>query len=157
MKLLNKQQIEQIFKILEEEYGIEKINLEDFIFLSNKEGKIFIANKEIQKILDKIKYNNCGIYIMKIERNKIRFSIEGSQIFGPLAKKKVIDYNIKEIFFISGEMKKTFLDLEDGFYILKNNKDFAGTIFVKNKEIKDYIPKERKIYGDGTCMKEGKI
>ncbi|MEM4511516.1 MAG: hypothetical protein QXD25_01760 [Nanopusillaceae archaeon] len=156
MKLINKQQLLQILKEISKEYGIEEINLYDFIFLLNKEGKVFLVYKDLEKIIDKIKFNNCGLYIMKIEKNKIRFSIEGSQIFGPLAKKRVLELDLKKIFYISNEMKKIFLDIDEGFYILRDENDFAGTVLVKNKEIKDYIPKERKIYGEG-CMNVGSI
>ncbi|MEM1687924.1 MAG: hypothetical protein QXM04_00835 [Nanopusillaceae archaeon] len=157
MKIISKQKILQIFKELFKEYGIENINLEDFIFLSNKEGKIFIANADLKNFIDKIPFSNCGLYIMKIEGNKIRFSIEGSQIFGPLAAKKILELDLKKVFYLSDEMKINKVDINDGFYILKCGNDFGGTIFVKNKEVKDYVPKERKIYGDGTCMNEGNI
>ncbi|MEM1895690.1 MAG: hypothetical protein QXR54_00685 [Nanopusillaceae archaeon] len=156
MKLVNKQQLLQILREISKEYGIEEINLDDFIFLLNKEGKIFLVYKDLEKIIDRIKFNNCGLYIMKIEKNKIRFSIEGSQIFGPLAKKRVLELDLKKIFCISNEMKKIFLDIDNGFYILRDGNNFAGTILVKNKEVKDYIPKERKIYGE-SCMNDGSI
>ncbi|MEM1782385.1 MAG: hypothetical protein QW483_00625, partial [Nanopusillaceae archaeon] len=66
MKIISKQKILQIFKELFKEYGIENINLEDFIFLSNKEGKIFIANADLKNFIDNIRFSNCGLYIMRI-------------------------------------------------------------------------------------------
>lgn len=146
MRKLNEENIKQIKKILEEKYGIEDFDFDNFILLSNKEGKIFILSKDFEKILDKIKFNNIGLYVLKIERDDIRFSIEGSQIFGPLAKNRIVELDLSKIFYISEEMKKERINKENGFYIVKYFNDFGGSILVKNNELKDYIPKNRKIF-----------
>ena len=51
MKVLSRDEIERIINLLREYYGIKEIpfDLEDFIFVKNKEGKVFILRKEFQR------------------------------------------------------------------------------------------------------------
>jgi len=148
MKILSKEELSRIISLLKEYYGIKEVpfDLEDFIFIKNKEGKIFILRKEFQRFLKKIKPSNNGLYILKIEKNGIRFSIEGSQLFGPFLEKRIIEYNLKDFYYVSKEEKELKVPYEDGFYILKNGKDFGGSLEVRKEVVRDFIPKDRKIY-----------
>jgi len=148
MKVLSRDEIERIIDLLREYYGIKEIpfDLDDFIFIKNKEGKVFILRKEFQRFLKKLNSSNNGLYILKFEKNGIRFSIEGSQLLGVFAEKRIIEHDLKDFYYVSKEGKEIKISKEDGFYILKYGKDFGGSIEIKRGMVKDFIPKDRKIY-----------
>ncbi len=148
MRILGKNEVEYILKLIKDYYGIEELpfNPKDFIFIKNREGKIFILRKEFQNFIKNLNPSNYGLYIIRQEKNGFRFSIEGSQIFGPFARNRILEIDLKEIFFVSKDKKEKRENVVDGYYIIKKNKDFGGSIQVKNKIVRDYIPKERKIY-----------
>ena len=146
MKELNKKIIEEIFKKIEEYYGIkiDREIIKKYRFFSTKE-KIYMFNKNFPDFLDEKYIKKYGLYVIKIEKgNNYRFSIEGAQIFGVDAK-KVININKEKIFYLSENQKKNTVDAENGYYIAKDGNDILGSIYVKNKEVKDFVPKERKI------------
>jgi len=148
MKLLSKEELKKIINFLKDYYGIKEIlfNLEDFIFVRNKEGKVFMLRKEFQKFLKKLNPSNNGLYILKLEKNGIRFSIEGSQLFGVFAEKRIMEHDLKDFYYVSKEEKEIKVPYEDGYYILKMGKDFGGSVEVRKGRIRDFIPKDRKIY-----------
>ncbi|MGC9079172.1 MAG: hypothetical protein ACP5G1_00335 [Nanopusillaceae archaeon] len=148
MRELNKGYVEELFKKIEEYYGVkvdEKI-IKNYKFFINNDNKIYIFNKNFpSKIIDEKIIKNRGLYIMRIERgNIIRFSIEGAQLFG-IESKRIIEIKKEKLFYLSEENKKIEVDVEDGYYIAKDGKDILGSVYVKNKELKDFIPKDRKI------------
>jgi len=148
MKLLSKEEVNRIISLLKEYYGIKEIpfDIEDFIFIKNKEDKIFILRKDFQRFLKKLKLSNNGLYILRIEKNGIRLSIEGSQLFGNFSEKRVIEHSLKDFYYVSKEEKEIKVEHENGFYILKDGKDFGGSLEVRKGVVKDFIPKDRKIY-----------
>lgn len=142
MRKMNKREVEEILKQLEY-YGInykELDFLKDFDFYINKEGKIFIVNKNNINISG---VNRLGLYILKKEKNGIRFSIEGAQLFSKYIKDKILEIEPEKIFFINKKVEK--INLNNGFYVMKYKNDFLGSCYVKNGEVKDFIPKDRKI------------
>ncbi len=148
MEEIPSSEVRRILKKIKEEYDVEDEILrtleKDFRWFRNREGKIFLVKKEIFPLANQIKYHRFGLYFARIERgDKIRLSIEGSQIIGPYAKKNVIEIGYEEL-------KKWLAgaDLEkdgSGFVIIKSNNYFAGSGLAKNGKIKNYIPKERRI------------
>lgn len=145
---LSKEEAKQLLKKICSEYKIKKdlsYLIKDFRwFMTKKEQKIYIVNKEIQSILKNIKnlkVEKYGIYIAKIEKDGIRLSIEGSQIFGPFSKKSV-EVNIEEV--LLG--KKIKIDEKgEGYYLIKQKEYFAGTLKIKNGKVLTYISKNRRI------------
>jgi len=149
MKELNKKEIKELLKKLEKEYGIKdlpKYFLSEFSWFINKEGKVFLVEKNIKNIINSLKnVNKFGLYVFKIEKDGIRFSIEGSQIFGPYVKNKdkIIEVD-KEKLFRDEELE--IKENKTGYLIAKDKKDFLGSAKIKNNKIQSYIPKDRKIY-----------
>jgi len=148
MKILSREEVERIINILKEYYGIKEIpfDLDEFIFVKNKEDKVFMIRKEFQRFLKKLNSSNNGLYILKFEKNGIRFSIEGSQLFGVFAEKRVLEHDLKDFYYVPKEEKEIKVSNEDGFYILRMGKDFGGSLEIRRGTIKDFIPKDRKIY-----------
>jgi len=103
-KILNKIEKEEILKILNEQFGIEKIN---GMLLTNNYEKFFIyqgsfKEEEISKIEKAIPIEKIGIYFAKVEVNKenkkrIRLSIEGSQIMKNQITKNIFELNEEQV------------------------------------------------------------
>ncbi len=143
LQILNKKQIKAILSLLEKKFGYkDKL---DYVFLQNKEGKIFIINKELAKLdLSKLRINSIGLYFGKVEKGGLRLSIEGSQIIGNQAKKNIVEINSQQI--------KEWLTGQDltisgysGFVLIKHSNDFLGCGKAKEDRILNFVPKARRI------------
>jgi len=144
LKILNSKEIKEILKLIERQWN-SKLKF-DYVFLKNNRNRVFIINKDIQKIeLEKLRINSIGMYFCETRNNEIRLSIEGSQIVGPKATKNILEIN-------DSQVKQWFngQDLEingnyDGFVIIKHNNDFLGSGKYKNNKILNYVSKSRRI------------
>src|SRR3989344_48905 len=145
LKILNKKEVKGILNKIKEQHGIENLDL-NYVFLKNYEDKIFITNRDIERVdFERLKINNIGLYFCAIEHDEVRLTIEGSQIIGRSAKKNVVELN--------DEQTKKWLKGEDiemetdsfGFVILRHDNDFLGTGRFKGNRIINFIPNERRI------------
>ena len=144
LMIQNTREKKEIIKALEKEYGFTKKL--DYVFLRNKEDKIYIISRDIEKLdLNKLRINSIGSYFGELRNGEIRLSIEGAQIIGPKATKNVIELNEEKI----EEWFKGFdVDYESdykGFVIIKNNNDYYGSGKLKENKILNYIPKIRRL------------
>lgn len=143
LQILNAKECKEIYKLLKDVFGFEEKL--DFAFLMNKEGKIYVVNREIEKIdFSNLRVDAIGMYFAEFKDSELRLSIEGSQLIGPKATKNVIE--------LSKEEARTWLkgfelakDLKNGFYIMKHETDFMGTGKCSRGKIYNYVPKTRRI------------
>lgn len=144
LKILNKKESEKIFIQIKEHYGISDLSF-NYGMLKNKDGKIFLVSKDIDKIeLSKLRINELGLYIAKLD-NGIRLTIEGSQIFGRYATKNVYDVNEEDAYsWLKGNDIACSKEFND-FVIIKYQDNYLGAGRWKDKKILNYIPKERRI------------
>ncbi|BBL45683.1 hypothetical protein MJ1_0530 [Nanobdella aerobiophila] len=142
MKEVSKKYMEEIIRKIENFYGvnIDKSFIKNSRFFMTKD-KIYMFNKNYPDFLDQKYLSRYGLYIIKIEKNNIRFSIEGAQLFG-IDSKRLINVDKNMIFKKEYDIK---IDKEDGFYIAKDGNDILCSIYIKDRELRDFIPKERKI------------
>ena len=91
LKFLNSKETKEVLKLIEQQWGAKlKLNCN---FLKNNKSRIFIVNKDVNKIeLEKLRINSIGMYFCDLE-NGIRLSIEGSQIVGQKAAKNIVEIN----------------------------------------------------------------
>ncbi len=145
LKFLNSKETKEILKLIESQWGA-KLKL-DCAFVKNSKSRIFIVNKDINKIdFSKLRINSIGMYFCDLE-NGIRLSIEGSQIIGPKATKNVVEINDEQV---KQWLKGEDLEIEDknnysGFVIIKNKNDFLGTGKIKDNKILNYVNKGRRV------------
>ncbi len=138
MKPLNSKEIKEINNKLESQFGI-KTKL-DYLFYVNREDKIFLMTKDMQKLdLSKFRVNSFGLYFAKLEKNSIRLSVSGSQLIGKKAGKNVLEINQKEEW-LNGQNVECNKELK-GWFIIKNKEDFLGCGYCKNGIIQNFIPK----------------
>ena len=144
LKFLNKKESERILDLIKKQFGIKKLRF-DYGMLMNREGKIFLISKDVNKIdLSKLRINELGLYVARLDK-ELRLTIEGSQLFGKYVTKNVYEIGKEKVFsWLNGNditCDKEF----DGFVIIKNKDDFLGTGKYKEGKILNYIPKERRI------------
>lgn len=144
LRILNNKEIKQVLNKIKTQFGIKEIKL-NLGMLRNKEGKIFLITKDINKVnLDKLRINELGLYIAREDKG-IRLSIEGSYLFGKYATKNVHETDDADAYFwMTGEdisCKKEFKD----FVIIKYKDNYLGTGKWKENKILNFIPKERRI------------
>ncbi|MDP7244932.1 MAG: hypothetical protein QF568_06315, partial [Flavobacteriales bacterium] len=96
LKILNSKEIKEILRLIEKQWNAKlKLN---YAFLKNNKNRIFIVNKDISKIeLEKLRINSIGMYFCETRNDKIRLSIEGSQIVGPKAMKNIVEINSLQV------------------------------------------------------------
>ena len=148
-KILNRDEIKEIEKIIEKNYGC-KLNLKN-LFLTGDE-KIWIAGENVStEFFSSVR--NCyriGIYFGKLKRNyKIKLSMEGAIIVGKKAKRNVAIVDDKEARkFAEGNDINKFecIDCEkNNFVIVKRNGDTIGVGILREGYIENLIPKARRM------------
>ena len=148
MRILNKKEIREIERIVLDSYGVE-ISLNNFaVLITGKENKIWLATKEIFEIdLDELRIQAIGLYFGRIDKGKLRLSVEGAQMIGEKAKKNVCEINDVKSFLSGFDVKpsKVINCEERAFVIVKNNNDILGIAKYENGLLKNVLPKSRRI------------
>ena len=126
LKILNSKEIKEILKLMEGQWGAKlKPN---YAFLQNNKNRVFIINKDINKIdLSKLRINTIGIYFCEVDKVGIRLSIEGSQIVGPKATKNIVEISELQV---KQWLKGEDLEIKENhsdFVIIKHKNYFLGT------------------------------
>lgn len=142
---MNSKETKQIRNTIKKQWEFE--DKLDYAFIKSDKDKLYIINKEIEKInFENLKINSIGLYLGELKNNQLRLSIEGSQLIGPKAKKNVIELDkidLKE--WLKGEEIETIDKTKEGFVIIKNKNDYLGTGKVKDGKILNYVPKTRRL------------
>lgn len=143
LKILNKKEIKKIIEIIKKQWNAD-IKLE-YAFLMNNKNRLFIVNRDIDKIdFSKIRVNNLGMYFGEL-RNGLRLSIEGSQLIGKYARKNILELDDYELnSWVKGEDFVIETDLK-GFVLIKNKDDFYGTGKVVEGKLLNFVPKARRL------------
>ncbi len=184
-EILNSKEKKKITALINERFD-SKFKTEKAIIKVN--NKLFLINRELEELNFKnLRIERFGLYFATLESkmnstNKIRLSIEGSQIVGKTAKKNILTLNEEQVKrWLLGEDIKIgegqMNRCTTGFVILKFKDDFFGCGLLKqvknqsnreegkekrnNKkgkgkyeeekdkpieyEIKNYVPKERRL------------
>ena len=144
LKFLNKKESGRILNKIKEQFGIKKLDF-DYGILQNKQGRIFLISKDINKVdLSRLRINELGLYVARLDKG-LRLTIEGSQLFGKYATKNIYEVNGEEAnSWLQGneiDCSKEF----NGFVIVKYKDNYLGSGKCKNNKILNFIPKERRI------------
>jgi len=142
-KALPKKEVKQLLNKIKQLYSIKDLEL-NYVFLKNKE-KILVVSEEFSKVdLSNLNINVLGMYFANMD-NKIRLTIEGSQIIGPLAKDNILEINEKQMKdYFNGKDLNVDKEFKD-FVILKYKDKYLGTGKYKEGKIINFFPKERRI------------
>ena len=153
LKIFNKKEKQEIEKKLNEQFGINEIPGQ--IIMKGKE-KLFLFsgsfdNRQIKKLEELTVIERIGAYFAKIDKptDKIRLSIEGSQILKDQIKKNI--FEIPEEL-LENWMKGQELNIktkEKGFLIMKYKDNFLGSGKASEEKIGNFIPKNRRLKEKG--------
>lgn len=147
LKILNKNEKKEILRKLNEQFGIKEI---PGILIKFGREKIFLFSgnlneREIKKLENEFPVERIGIYFVKIIDEKIKLSIEGTQLL-----KNQIE---KNIFTLTKEQAEQWMKGQDlmiktqekGFLIMKFKEDFLGCGKASAEKIGNFIPKNRRL------------
>jgi len=145
LKILNTREIKEILRYLEKQFGITD-KPKNTLLISEK-GDVYTVDSAIKEIdYEKLRINTMGIYIGEFRNGEFRPSIEGSQIFGPLASKGILEVDKK-----LAKMWMYGLDIPckeelKGWIIIKSGEDYMGSGRCKEGKILNHVPKGRRIH-----------
>lgn len=142
MHFLNKTETEFTLQRLREQFGI---NFKpEFLFLQN-EDKLYITCKELRKVgFENYRINNVGLYFARQIGNKLKPTMEATQIIGKHATKNVLEIGNPNDW-LQGKNIKTDEIFKD-FVLIKHNNEFLGTGQYTENTILNLIPKNRRIH-----------
>jgi NOL1/NOP2/fmu family ribosome biogenesis protein len=147
INIFNSKDKKQFLKELNTQYGIEE--LPDYVYFTKEDKeKVYISNKEIFNFdLEEIKTRTIGLYVGTKMKDGFRFSIEGSQIFGKLAKKNIFEIGeaVRNVWITGVDIECFDERFQNQYVIVKCNDDFFASGKVKNNLLINYISKTRKV------------
>ncbi len=158
LRPLTAREARHIVDIVNEQYGTEH-KLDYYFLVHEREKSVFLVSRSVAQIdLESLRVNSLGSYFGELNDDEtvVRLSIEGSQIIGPTATKNVLTLD-KDTFkrWAKGEQMPLTPELQEatqnlsGYIIIKNDLgDFMGCARVKNNELLNFTPKNRRIASD---------
>ncbi len=143
MSILNSKEKKDFYAKLKEQWDIEFRT--EHGLLKNSEDKMYLMNNFLSTIdTSKLRINSLGLYIAEWKKHSLRLSIEGSQLFGPLASKNIIEISKEEVGkWLMGEDLKTSEEIK-GYAIIKCSNDYLGSGHVKEGTITNFVGKNRR-------------
>jgi len=154
IKILNKEEKKQIEEKLKEQFGINEIL---GLLIESRTDRILLFQgnlneKQIQKLERTLPIEKVGVYFATkiISENKIRLSIEGTQILKGQIKKNIFELNEQQA---KEWMMGRELEIKTGksdFLIMKYKDNFLGTGKASELKIGNFIPKNRRLKNQET-------
>jgi len=159
LKILNKNEMNEILNKLNEQFGIQKFP-DNSILAKRGEEKIFLftgdlSKEDISKIEKSSNIEGIGVYFCKVEEKSdlVRLSIEGAQLLQNQISKNIIELeNEKQVeeWMMGRELPiKTENHEKHGFVIIKYKEDFIGCGKASENKISNFIPKSRRLKEKG--------
>ena len=149
LKILNKNEKEEIIERLNKQFGIEKV---EGIILKRGTERLFLYNgnlsaKQIEKLEKAVTIERVGVYFAKLipGENKIRLSIEGTQLLKNQIKKNIFELKDEQV---EQWMKGQELNIrveQQGFLVIKYKENFLGCGKASAEKISNFIPKSRRL------------
>ncbi len=119
----------------------------DYTVFVNEEEKYFVATRAVEPFLDvKLHIERVGIYVFAVQHGEFRFSIEGSQLFGPVCAFGILDITTAQRdAWLLGRDLRVPDEIDQRFFIVRCGTDYLGGGKAKNGMLHNYVPKERYI------------
>ena len=146
-KFLNNKEIKKIKELFREEFGY--FWQEDYAYLMNEDGRLFIINKDIAKIdLKKLRIDRIGLYAAEVKNNQPRLSKEGAQLLVQEAEqqhktvKNILELTAEEVkdYFRGSDLSRN-LGNESKLVLLKYEDNILGCARYKEGKIINFLPK----------------
>ncbi len=143
-KILTRDELKKIRKRLFERYGIERI---PYVIVKSGKRKYRATTKETVKIQ---RAQLVGVYVMKETPFGLMLSVEGTQLFGPLARKNTFEISSEMVErWMRGEDIEISIEekLERGLVIVRSGDLYLGSGLYDGQRIRNLLPKARKVVG----------
>jgi NOL1/NOP2/fmu family ribosome biogenesis protein len=144
LSFLNSHELREINAALEKQWGTELSK--DYAYVLRKDGDLFMVNRDVDRVdLAKLNINSLGLYIGEFRGGEFRPGIEGSQLFGPLAKRNVVSISKEQLAkWLAGEELDIDADAS-GYILLKHENDFVGCGRLVEGKLSNFVPKVRRV------------
>ena len=149
LKILDEKEKNEIISKLNGQFGIEKI---DGLIIKRGAERLFLfrgglMREEIKKLENSVPIERVGVYFAKIVpgENKIRLSIEGTQLLKDQIKRNIFELNDEQV---EEWMKGHELNIktgQNGFLIIKYGENFLGCGKASAEKLSNFIPKSRRL------------
>jgi NOL1/NOP2/fmu family ribosome biogenesis protein len=152
LKILNSKEIKHIYELLREQYGYEG-KLDVAFLLSEKKERVYIFTKDLAGVdIANLRVDTMGMYFGTFFEDKLRITVDGTQMIGPSCTKNIITIDKKEMqVWMQGEklmlsqLSHPPAETPTGFVIIKYQDDFLGCGKIGGDLILNYVPKTRYI------------
>ena len=118
----------------------------DDAFISNNQGNVFLVTRDLASIdWYKLWISSAGMYIAEIHDERVRLSIEGSQLIGPSATKNMLEVDKETaMHWLKGHDIEAQGDFS-GHVIVKFGKSYMGSGAYKEGKLLNHVPKSRRL------------
>ena len=128
--------MDNILKLLKEQFGVERINFDLKIMGKNR---IYAY----RRCFSELEEYHSGVYFGKLEKDGVRLSIEGCYLLKDQIKKNIIEIDYDEMIkWLSGENLNR---KARGYVVLKWRDYLLGCGKGVGDRIINYVPKERRL------------
>jgi NOL1/NOP2/fmu family ribosome biogenesis protein len=146
-KILNKNQTQEILDKLNTQFGIKEIP--GLIFTLGGE-RLFLftgtfTEKQIKQLGNLAPIERLGVYFAKEERDEIRLSIEGTQIFKDQITKNIFELTESQVEEWMMGRELNLKPEQKGFVVMKYQDNFLGCGKASAEKIGNFIPKNRRL------------
>jgi len=144
LEIMNSKEIKVLLKKIYDQFGYE--GKPDLVFLRSNKEKFYLLNRDVDQInYEKLRIDSAGLYFGKFLKDGFRFSIEGTQFFGPHCKKNIISLDIyqKHEWLKGNDLQ---INEADGIYLMKWEDDFLGCAKIKEGVALNSVPKARRLF-----------
>jgi len=141
---LNSKERKEIASQLEEQFGCSFES--DLFMLKNNKEKIFIVTRALDGVdLTHLRIDTMGSYVLAVQKDGLRPTIEGSELLGPKAIKNIVDID-------DGEMRewlkgKDLPSSKEGnaLVLIRHDTTWLGAGKLREGIILNFVPKNRRI------------
>ncbi len=145
--MMKKSERKKVLSILEERFGFK--DLKDFYTLKSGKNRIRLISKDFEFLNIKgmrIKFMGLEFGVL-VKGEKLRLTIEGSQIIIKKAKKNILEIDERATReWMSGKTPWVGINkAEEGFVIVKHKKDVLGCGRYAKGKLWSFVPKWRRI------------
>lgn len=150
-KILNKNEKREMLNQLNEQFGIKEI---PGIVLTLGGERLFLftgnyTEKQIKQLANLVPIERLGVYFAKEEREQIRLSIEGSQIFKDQITKNTFELTDSQAEEWMMGRELNLKPKQKGFLIMTHKDNFLGCGKASAEKIGNFIPKNRRLKEKG--------
>ena len=146
MKLIKRKEQKEIMKKLDEQFGIK--NLPGILLRFGREKmRLYTGNlnpDEVKDIDRNFNLETAGIYFLKEEKGELRISFDSLYLFKDKITENILEVDDKEaIEWLKGNDLN--IQTTKGMKVIKHEDKLLGCGKSTGEDIKNFVPKERRI------------